>query len=92
MCCKQHNAPDLRAAGMFNLSVIPDWETISSAQRRLTSLDHLREEVNPQALNLHFGRLRLSTNLSISRIMSQSDKCMSQYDAIVSQYDSWHSL
>ena len=44
-------APDLRAAGIFNLSVIPDWETIGSAWRHLLSLDHLSEEVNPQALN-----------------------------------------
>ena len=36
---------------MFNLSVIPDWEMIGSARRRLSSLDHLSEEVNPQALN-----------------------------------------
>ena len=36
---------------MFNLSVIPDWETISSARRRLSSLDRLSEEVNPQAFN-----------------------------------------
>ena len=51
MCRKRHNAPDLRAVGMFNLSVIPDWETIGSARRRLSSLDHLSEEVNHQALN-----------------------------------------
>ena len=51
MCHKRHNAPDHRAAGMFNLSVIPDWETIGSAQRHLLSLDRLSEEVNPQAFN-----------------------------------------
>ena len=48
---KQYSAPDLRAVGMFNLSVIPDWETIGSARRHLLSLDRLSEEVNPQALN-----------------------------------------
>ena len=48
---KRYSAPDLRAVGMFNLSVIPDWEMIGSAQRRLSSLDHLSKEVNPQALN-----------------------------------------
>ena len=37
--------------GIFNLSVIPDWEMIGSAQRRLSSLDCLSEEVNPQVLN-----------------------------------------
>ena len=36
---------------MFNLSVIPDWETIGSAQRCLPSLDHFSEEVNPQDFN-----------------------------------------
>ena len=40
---KRYNAPDLRAVGMFNLSVIPDWETIGSARMRLSSLDHLSE-------------------------------------------------
>ena len=48
---KQYSAPDLRAAGMFNLSVIPDWEMIGSARRRLSSLDHFSEEVNPQDFN-----------------------------------------
>ena len=48
---KQYIAPDLRAMGMFNLSVIPDWETIGSARRHLLSLDCLREEVNPQAFD-----------------------------------------
>ena len=51
MCHKRHSAPDLRAMGMFNLSVIPDWETIGSAQRCLLSLDHLSKEVSPQAFN-----------------------------------------
>ena len=48
---KRYNAPDHRAMGIFNLSVIPDWEMIGSARRRLLSLDRLSEEVNPQALN-----------------------------------------
>ena len=37
--------------GMFNLSVIPDWEMIGSARRHLSSLDCSSEVVNPQALN-----------------------------------------
>ena len=55
MYCKRYNAPDLRAAGIFNLSVIPDWETIGSARRHLSSLDHFSEEVNPQDFNCSPG-------------------------------------
>ena len=84
MCRKRHNAPDLRAAGMFNLSVIPDWETIGSARRRLSSLDHFSEEVNPQALN------RVPWNGGDSP--SQQTKARHSYYTVTGLYYYWSNI